>query len=345
MVPRFELLLKSDCSCPCREDSWNFERCPARGFQALYGTMPGPSTGKSAADMLRLTRECSVALRRLEDSPEVHLQNNHVPRKKTKGSTDSSSSSSSSLERLRSNHATQDNGCDDVQIVEGAGEDSLRDMVRSTIRRNRHAPQRVLVRKLGYSVTCSDLRTLLGTNWLNDVVIDFYMGLIAERANLEEGGTRVHAVTTHFINVLRNRGYEAVRRWTESVDLFDMDLVLVPVHDLDHWSLAALRMQERTFVLYDSMGRENRPCYQTLMAYLRKEHRDKKQRPLVEPEGGWGCQFAKGIPMQSNTHDCGVFVCLYAERLARNASFDFSARDIQRLRYRMAYEILTGKLL
>lgn len=208
-------------------------------------------------------------------------------------------------ERRQSNHVSQDNG-DDVQIVEGTGDDSLGDRVRSTIRRSRHVPQQLLARKLGYSVTVNDLRTVLGTNWLNDIVIDFYMGLIAELANRELAGTGVHAVTTHFINVLRNRGYEAVRRWTEGVNLFDMDLVLVPVHDLDQWFLATLWMQDQTFALYDSMGRANKHCYQTLMDYPRKEHRDKKQSPLGKPEGGWSCNFVKGIPMQSNTHDCGI---------------------------------------
>ncbi|CAN8014827.1 hypothetical protein HPB47_024207 [Ixodes persulcatus] len=341
MVPRWELVRQSESSCTCREVNWDFECCPLsqRNFRSLQDMMPGPSTGKSLDEMRRLTRECFVALRRLEDLPGVRFQNHAPP--ETKSDADGSTSSRG---LHRPNHGAQLNG-DDVQVVGGTDEDSLRDRVRSTIRRSRHDPQRVLTRKLGYSVTVSDLRTLLGTNWLNDVVIDFYMGLIAERASLDQGGMRVHAVTTHFINVLRNRGYDAVRRWTEGVDLFDIDLMLVPVHDQDHWSLVALWMQQRMFSLYDSMGRENKPCYRTLMDYLRNEHRDKKRRPLVEPDGGWVCQFAKNIPMQSNTHDCGVFVCLYAERLVRNAPFDFSARDIQRLRYRMAYEILTGKLL
>ncbi|CAN7976785.1 unnamed protein product [Ixodes persulcatus] len=158
-------------------------------------------------------------------------------------------------------------------------------------------------------------------------------------------GIRVHAITTYFMKVLSKRGYDAVCRWTEGVDLFDMDLILVPVHSQNHWSLVALWMKEQTFLFLDSMGREDKRCYRRLMKYLRNEHRLEKEQPLVEPDEGWVYKFPKNIPIQSNTDDCGVFVCLYAERLARQAPFDFAAGNIQELRYHIAYEILTGKLL
>ncbi|XP_049271986.1 sentrin-specific protease 2-like [Rhipicephalus sanguineus] len=116
-------------------------------------------------------------------------------------------------------------------------------------------------------------------NWLNDVVIDFYMGLVAARSNETPGSLRVHALTTHFFNVLRNRGYDAVRRWTDTVDLFSYDLVFVPIHDLDHWSLAVLNMTNQTLSSTIPWVVRTGRCYQVLMAYLRKEHQDKQKVP------------------------------------------------------------------
>jgi Ulp1 family protease len=34
--------------------------------------------------------------------------------------------------------------------------------------------------------------------------------------------------------------YERVRKWTKTLDVFDMDYVLVPIHDHAHWSLAII---------------------------------------------------------------------------------------------------------
>lgn len=220
----------------------------------------------------------------------------------------------------------------------------MRVRVYRELRRYRNNPQHIVARNLGYTVTCADLRTVVGTNWLNDVVIDLYLSLVAQQA-VPSSGERslVHVFTTHFYNVLHNRGYEAVRRWTESVDLFSFDLVLVPIHDSDHWSLVALRMAEQSFEFYDSMGRRNVPCFRTLMKYLREEHMDKRRKPL-HPDDMWECHFVTGIPIQTNTNDCGVFVCLYAECLVRKSPFSFSARDIKRLRCRIAFEILQGAL-
>lgn len=53
----------------------------------------------------------------------------------------------------------------------------------------------------------------------------------------------------------------------------------------------------------------------------------------------------KGIPQQSNGCDCGVFVCICALFLARNAPLNFSRRDVKNFRQMMKYELLTGKLL
>ena len=55
----------------------------------------------------------------------------------------------------------------------------------------------------------------------------------------------------------------------------------------------------------------------------------------------------RDIPRQHNNHDCGVFICLYAEAIARGASLDFptdtdSMRMFRRL---IAYEIVAGRLL
>ncbi|KAH7971284.1 hypothetical protein HPB49_021054 [Dermacentor silvarum] len=84
--------------------------------------------------------------------------------------------------------------------------------------RGRGDEHRVVVRSSGYTVTRRDLKTVLGTNWLRDIVIDFCMGLVAERAKQVPDGLRVHVLTTNFFSGLTDRAYDAVSRWTDTVD-------------------------------------------------------------------------------------------------------------------------------
>lgn len=48
----------------------------------------------------------------------------------------------------------------------------------------------------------------------------------------------VYTFNTFFFPKLRTSGYSAVRRWTKKVDIFSVDIILVPVHLGVHWCLS-----------------------------------------------------------------------------------------------------------
>lgn len=68
-------------------------------------------------------------------------------------------------------------------------------------------------------------------------IINFYMNLLMERSK-EKGLPAVHAFNTFFFTKLKTAGYQAVKRWTKKVDVFSVDLLLVPIHLGVHWCLA-----------------------------------------------------------------------------------------------------------
>lgn len=68
-------------------------------------------------------------------------------------------------------------------------------------------------------------------------IINFYMNLLMERSK-EKGLPTVHAFNTFFFTKLKTAGYQAVKRWTKKVDIFSVDLLLVPIHLGVHWCLA-----------------------------------------------------------------------------------------------------------
>ena len=54
----------------------------------------------------------------------------------------------------------------------------------------------------------------------------------------------------------------------------------------------------------------------------------------------------KDAPLQENGYDCGVFLCQYAERIARRSSLNFSQKDLNLAgaRERMTQELLEGRI-
>lgn len=63
------------------------------------------------------------------------------------------------------------------------------------------------------------------------------MNLLMERSK-DKDLPAVHAFNTFFFTKLKTAGYQAVKRWTKKVDIFSVDLLLVPIHLGVHWCLA-----------------------------------------------------------------------------------------------------------
>ncbi|XP_027041472.1 sentrin-specific protease 1-like [Pocillopora damicornis] len=196
----------------------------------------------------------------------------------------------------------------------------------------------------GFRVTLkrSDVATLSNLNWLNDEIINFFFNLIMERSN-QQGNVKVHAFNSFFYPKLIKSGYASLKRWTKKVDIFAMDVVLVPIHLGMHWCLAVIDFNRKCISYYDSLKGSNPQCLSALSDYLKNESLDKKKVPFDST--GWRTVSPKDIPEQLNGCDCGVFACKYAEYLSRRAPFDFDQRHMPYFRRRMVYEILTKKLL
>ncbi len=99
------------------------------------------------------------------------------------------------------------------------------------------------------SVEFSDLERLEETEFLNDNLIGFYLRYLEQR--LEETkpeiAKKVYFFNTFFFASLTNTqkgkkgiNYEAVQKWTRSVDIFGFDYVVVPINESAHWYLAII---------------------------------------------------------------------------------------------------------
>ena len=106
--------------------------------------------------------------------------------------------------------------------------------------------------------------------WLNDEVINFFLGLLQDRENRAAGGKqpRVHFHNTFFYNKLYSGTgeyvFKSVSRWTTEkrlgYSLLGCDLVIVPVHQAMHWVLAVIDIKARLVSYYDSLKGVDPAC-------------------------------------------------------------------------------------
>jgi len=114
------------------------------------------------------------------------------------------------------------------------------------------------------SVTNEDYNCLEAEQFLNDVIIDFYLKYLqhGKFSHIKEVMDRTHMFTTYFYNRLTTRPriakgkthpvednpslsaaekrYERVERWTKKVNLFDKDFIVVPINEHAHWFVCVI---------------------------------------------------------------------------------------------------------
>nr|XP_033791314.1 sentrin-specific protease 6 isoform X2 [Geotrypetes seraphini] len=109
--------------------------------------------------------------------------------------------------------------------------------------------------KGGITVTNEDLHCLIEGEFLNDVIIDFYLKyLVLDK--LRKDADRIHIFSSFFYKRLNQRErrniqetsnlslqqkrHGRVKTWTRHVDIFQKDFVFVPLNEASHWFLAVI---------------------------------------------------------------------------------------------------------
>ncbi|KAG1652694.1 Sentrin-specific protease 1 [Nymphon striatum] len=205
-----------------------------------------------------------------------------------------------------------------------------------------YPPDEMLVEGFNVSIRRRDIETLSKLNWLNDEIMNFYFNLLVDRGK-QHNCPSVYAFNTFFYPKLMNGGHRALKRWTRKVDIFSYQFILIPVHLGMHWCLAVIDFKQKEIRYYDSLGNKNNECLKALREYICDESFDKKKQEF--DTSVWSLICPKDIPQQMNGSDCGMFACIYAEYITREAEITFTQEDMPYFRRRMVYEILTKELL
>nr|XP_033780233.1 sentrin-specific protease 3 [Geotrypetes seraphini] len=185
-------------------------------------------------------------------------------------------------------------------------------------------------------LSMDDLGTLYGQNWLNDQVMNMYGDLVMDTVP-----EKVHFFNSFFYDKLRTKGYDGVKRWTKNVDIFNKELLLIPIHLEVHWSLISVNVKQKSITYFDSQRTLNRRCPKHIAKYLQAEAVKKARPDFYE---GWKGFFKMNVARQNNDSDCGAFVLQYCKFLALDRLFTFTQQDMPKLRRLIYKELCHCKL-
>ncbi|XP_022087966.1 uncharacterized protein LOC110977818 [Acanthaster planci] len=185
----------------------------------------------------------------------------------------------------------------------------------------------------------SDLATLEEGEWLNDCVINAYFFLLSVVSPL-----KVFTHSSFFFLSLFKRGYEGVKRWTKNVDLFEQDLIFIPVHNKSHWSLVVVHIREGIIEYYNSSTMlDGYPrSMMHVRDYLQAEAKNREKSKFCNIK--WELYIVEDIPRQQNMDDCGLFICQYAKKISLKQNVTFDNKETVNLRRQMLRELIRRKI-
>lgn len=110
--------------------------------------------------------------------------------------------------------------------------------------------------KGGIPINTKDFLCLGIDQYLNDVIIDFYLKYLHNELLTEAQRAKTHIFSTFFYNTLTNtkllgpsndvkltaaqKRHERVKNWTKHVNIFEKDFIIVPINQQSHWFLAII---------------------------------------------------------------------------------------------------------
>ncbi|KAL0915243.1 hypothetical protein M5K25_015645 [Dendrobium thyrsiflorum] len=120
------------------------------------------------------------------------------------------------------------------------------------------------------------------------------------------------------------------------------NLLIIPIINNNHWTLLVGRLKERVWKLYDSLPN---PQHKEICVTVVNELYIDLMKCFDADITKWRINIVRGTPTQSNSFDCGMFVCKYMEKVVLKDKVDWSAykywqNEMPRYRADFAYHIL-----
>ena len=205
-------------------------------------------------------------------------------------------------------------------------------------------PNEILAELRNIPISRLDMTTLRPGQWLNDEVINYYFKILEQREASKATGPSCHFHQTTFYpklaEELNGYQYSQVAEWTRGKDVFSKDLIIVPIHQPGHWTLAVINVKQQRFEYYDSLRGPPGLVFENLRRWLKDESLDKKGKSF-DTTGWTEVVWKQGqTPQQRNGWDCGMFMIRTADYIARDTVLSFTQEDMELFRRLTVLEIL-----
>ena len=219
----------------------------------------------------------------------------------------------------------------------------------------------VIIHKYNIPMTRKHLCRLHVGKWLNDEIVNFYVGLLRDRDEVLYNRSLQHPLlsmsnyqksyfaTSFFFEQLLAQGiytYANVVRWTRDIDVFSMKYLLFPVNlNNAHWTQLTIYMESKEIHYYDSMNGDGNIYLKAAMRWLCDESLYKRGLTL-NARNEWSLiQNEEHVPQQHNGFDCGMFVIMCTRAIAYDQSLaTYFQSDMPRYRKMVGRHIIRGSL-
>ncbi|KAM9020232.1 sentrin-specific protease 7 [Ara ararauna] len=140
--------------------------------------------------------------------------------------------------------------------------------------------------KGGLGVTREDLECLEYGEFLNDVIIDFYLKYLLLEKVPKHLADRTHIFSSFFYKCLTRteknsegdlkvpvaqRRHRRVRTWTRHINIFSKDYIFVPVNEESHWYIAVICFPRLEAAVYEECPHQSLLCHQPQQSPLWSE--------------------------------------------------------------------------
>lgn len=181
-------------------------------------------------------------------------------------------------------------------------------------------------------------------------IIDYYMLLLNER-NEKRGLPKIHSMPAHLSKHYLENGFNGILEsyWMKMFRL-NFDILLIPICESEHWRLVTVDMRMQSIRYFDSYLNIPILAEHYLEQYLMKmlnflNYQSQRENGIALNLKEWSLEIPDNIPEQTNSFDCGVFVCQFAEFISRDSPLNFEQKHMKYFRRKMLYEIYTEEML
>ena len=205
-----------------------------------------------------------------------------------------------------------------------------------------------------YEVQQRSLHWLLNGEEIDSTVVDSYLRLVQKRIT----SRHVKCMGTSFFKRLYNPGggnryqpsdtlnLDYVTQFTKGLDIFQYQLLLIPLLVRHHWSIIAVDMRADSIQYFDSGPGDGMQYLAIIKRWIAHEWKSNSAYNTTEfPSHKWRMIPSDSLvtPQQTGRTDCGVFMMMFAELLADGQQVDrFDAQSGSTARMYIAHGIMRG---